>query len=381
VQAVHAFTLAIQAVPALALQTLLPAWVALSVTAGLWLLTAARLGLLVEDRARPRWVVRLVDEPVFCHWGACALGMPLLLAGLLLLAALRIVDGSSLDVPVLLPAARSVALAAYGLALPFAAWGVWGIWRRLRVRRVQIPVDGLAPQFDGYRIVQLSDLHIGSFHTVVVGRRWTHAANQAEPDLCVVTGDLLTSGAAFHADAAAVLASLSATDGVFVSLGNHDQADSDLFSNRLLTTGAHVLRNEWQCIRRGDAALIVAGVDDRYSCRDDLERTLSGRPPGIPTVLLAHDPAVAAAAAGHGVALALSGHTHGGQLGVPGMADIVNLSTVSGQPRSGLRRISGMWHFINAGLGTTGPPLRLGVTPEIAVLVLRCDGCNIPPTQ
>jgi predicted MPP superfamily phosphohydrolase len=325
--------------------------------------------------------VRLVDQPTFCHWGASALALPLFVAGVLLLLGVRTLGGSSPEAPAVLSAARSVALAAYGGALPFAAWGLWGIWWRLSVRRVQIPVAGLPPQFDGYRIVQLSDLHIGSFHTAATGRRWTDAARQAEPDLCVLTGDLLTSGAAFHADAAEVVASLSAPDGIFVSLGNHDQAENEVFSDRLRATGAQVLRNEWRCIRRGGADLVVAGVDDRYSGRDDLERTLAGRPAGVPTVLLVHDPAVATEAAGRGVALALSGHTHGGQLGLPGLSQLVNLSVLSGQPRSGLRRVSGMWHFTSSGLGTTGPPLRLGVTPEIAVLVLRCDGCNIPPTQ
>jgi predicted MPP superfamily phosphohydrolase len=235
----------------------------------------------------------------------------------------------------------------------------------------------LPAAFDGYCVAHLTDLHIGEFDPLGRGLHWADRANAAQPDLCVVTGDFVTSGTGFYTHAARVVGRLRAPDGVFACMGNHDQTDNDSLTALLEERGTVVLRNQWRSIRRGEAELVVAGLDDRYRGEPDLDATLAGRPSGVPTVLLSHDPYVGEDAARRGVQLVLSGHTHGGQIGIPWIGDRANLTLVMRQPRSGLHRMGDTQHYISSGLGTTGPPLRLGVPPEIVLLVLRSRAGNM----
>lgn len=354
----HALTAVVHVVPALAWAAVLPVGAALLLAVGLWLVTALRLHALALDRRRPRWLTLLVDEPVFWHWGGCVLALALLLPALpvALLAGFAATWG---------------ALAAYTLGLLVSAWSVWGIRRTPRVRRVEVRIAGLPPELDGYTIAQLSDLHIGSFDPPARGARWVEQCNALEPDLTVVTGDLVTSGVEFYDDTAELLGRLRARDGVLVTMGNHDQWDAERFIAAIRARGPRVLLNEWTSIMRDGATLVVAGLDDRYSRRDDLERTLSGRPEGAPTLLLSHYPDFFELAAEQGVDLVLSGHTHGGQIGLPLVGERYNIATLAHQRPRGLFRSGPSQLYVNAGLGTTGPPMRLGVPPEIALLVLR----------
>jgi predicted MPP superfamily phosphohydrolase len=260
-----------------------------------------------------------------------------------------------------------------------SGWGIWGERRRLKIRRIEIGVVGLPAAFDGYRIAQLSDLHIGSYDGVERGLEWAAAANELGADLAVVTGDLVTDRTCFYDDAARVISSLRAPDGVFVSMGNHDQWDNDLLTERIEALGPRVLRNAWHAVERGGATLVVAGLGDRFTGKDDLEATLRGRPHGAPTVLLAHYPKSFEAAAGRGVEVVLSGHTHGGQIGLPFVGERINVALLTGQHCRGVVRRGPSTLYVNAGLGTTGPPIRLGIAPEIALIVLRVqEGVPLP---
>lgn len=350
----HGLTTLVHAVPTLALGAALPAWVALPVGVVISALTSLRLHRLALDRKRSRWVTLVLDEPLFLHWGACFVGLPLLVLGL--------PAGFGFGV-----AATRVALGCYAVGLVVAAWAIWGRRRLVRVRRLEIEIPGLPASFEGYRIAQLSDLHIGSFDPKPRGLGWARRTNRLGADLIVVTGDLVTSGTAFYEDVADVIAALSAPDGIVVSLGNHDQWDPVRLVQAIEARGPRVLRNEWMRLERNGETLVVAAVDDPYSGRDDLERALAGRP-DAPTVLLAHYPTFFEPAAEHGVELVLSGHTHGGQIG---LGDRLNIATLVGQHARGLVRRGRSSLYVNAGLGTTGPPMRLGIPPEIALLVLR----------
>jgi predicted MPP superfamily phosphohydrolase len=262
---------------------------------------------------------------------------------------------------------------ALAAGMIIAALGAAGALRqRPRISSRDIFISGLPPAFDGYRVVQISDLHCGPF---VQGRRvaeWVAAVNHQKPDLVAVTGDFIASGSAFVPVVAAALAKLSARDGVFASMGNHDYfTDGEALVDALEGAGMSVLRNRGIEIRRAGAAIYLAGVDDTWTRRHDVDKALSGRTPGIPVVLLAHDPALFPEAARHGVDLTLSGHTHGGQLGLPFVARRLNLARLMTRFTSGLYRSGSSTLYVNRGLGTTGPPVRLGVAPEIAVLTLR----------
>lgn len=354
--------------PALAWFLLFPWWAALALALGTWAVSAARIRRLFADPPRPRWVRRLIDEPIYLHFAAGLLALPLLLLGLLGAGLAGCAHGGGASLSASLPGAL---VGAFGAGLLLSGWGLWGRRRFVRRRVIEVPVERLHPDLEGYRIVQLSDLHIGSYDDRARGLQWATLANALSPDLVVVTGDLVTSGTAYYGDVAEVLARLRAKDGVFVVLGNHDQWDAAALASVIESRGPRVLANEHVRIERGRGAFTLAGVDDAYSGRDDVELTLSGRPEDLPTVLLAHYPDFFAAAARHGVDLTLSGHTHGGQLGVPFLADRLNLASLLGQPSRGLFQRGSSSLYVNAGLGTTGPPLRIGVAPEIAVLVLR----------
>ena len=364
-------TAAAQLAPALAWLVLTPWWVAVPLTLAGWGFTSFRVRRLLGDPRRPRWVVRFIDEPMFLGWGAGLLALPLLLAGALVLCAGSLAGCTPGVSAGLAASAAPAVLGAFGGGLLLAGWGLWGRRRRVRVREVEVPIRDLHPDLEGYRIAQLSDLHVGSYDDRDRGLEWASLANTLEPDLVVVTGDLVTSGTAYYRDVAEVLGKLRAKDGVFVVLGNHDQWDAEALERALRERGLRVLRNEQVRISRGAGAFTLAGVDDPYSGSDDIERTLVGRPSELPTVLLAHYPDFFRHAAARGVELTLSGHTHGGQLGVPFLADRLNLASALGHKPRGLFREGESWLYVNAGLGTTGPPLRLGVAPEVALIRLR----------
>jgi len=372
----HTLTAAAHLVPAAALHAVLKPWVAAALSFVLWVLTATRLRTLARDPPRPRWVVRFWDEPIFCHWAACVFGLLLLVLAALCLGVV-LVTGVSLPPAPFRPGRvglSELGLLAYGAGFALSAWGTWGERRRLRVRTLEIPIAGLDPALDGLRVAHLSDLHIGGFDSVAEGRRWVDRANALTPDIVAVTGDLVTSGTHWYEDAAEVIGRLRGRRGVFVSLGNHDQWDAPKLVTLLERSGARVLRNAWQLVDAAEGAIVVAGLDDRYTKRDDLALTLDGRPPGVPTVLLAHYPESFSAAAGYGVALVLSGHTHGGQIGVPFFAERLHLGMLTRHASRGLYRRGASTLFVSAGLGTTGPPLRLGIPPEIALFILKSVG-------
>jgi predicted MPP superfamily phosphohydrolase len=325
-----------------------------------WLVVSVRFRRLALDKRRARWLTAGVDLPLFTHWGASLLSTSFFAVAAPLSVLLF---GTS--------ALLSTAQGAYAAGFLLSAWAVWVRRRWVRVVEIDVALPDLDAAFSGYRIVHLSDLHIGSYDSKERGFVWTALANSLDPDLVAVTGDLVTSGVEFYPDVADVLSTLRARDGVVVSLGNHDQWDGPAFARVLEGAGTVILRNTSRIIRRGASEIVVAGLDDRFTGRDDLDAALVGRSDGAPTVLLSHYPDFFEAAAARGVELVLSGHTHGGQIGVPFAADAWNLARLTGQKSRGLYRSGASQLFVNAGLGTTGPPMRLGVAPEIAVLVLR----------
>jgi predicted MPP superfamily phosphohydrolase len=243
---------------------------------------------------------------------------------------------------------------------------------RVRIVRRDVPIASLPEAFDGYRIVQISDLHCGPFAS---GRRvsgWVRRVNSLEADVVAVTGDLIASGTTFVSVVASALGGLTARDGVFAAMGNHDYfGDGEHMARALGDAGLSVLRNEGVELLRDGARIFVAGVDDTWTGRDDVDKALARRPRGVPTVLLAHDPVLFTAAAARGVDLTLSGHTHGGQLGVPFFARRWNLARVITRFTTDLYREGQSMLYVNRGLGTTGVPIRMLVAPEIAVLTLR----------
>jgi hypothetical protein len=339
--------------------------IGVALTASMWL-AAGRIRGQLYDSPRSWWTIHLVDTPYFVHWCACVFTVipsVLALLGVALSDLLR-------DVPLHLPYAFLQGV--YGVGLVVGVWGVVVRRRLLAVQRVTLHFKDLPAAFDGYRIAHLSDLHIGSMTPKARALRWVARANAEKPDLAVVTGDFVTNGVAFHEDIANAVGELRGAEGTFASMGNHDYfGDGEPLLSLLAERGVQVLRNAGVALRRNEHTVYLAGIDDTWTRRADLERTLAGRAEDDFCVLLAHDPDVFPDAAARGVHLTLSGHTHAGQVAVPFLSRVLSLSHLAHRFHTGVYRRGPHTLFVHPGMGTTGPPIRVGAAPTLALLTLR----------
>lgn len=240
--------------------------------------------------------------------------------------------------------------------------------RTARVVTVDIPIAGLPSALHGFRIVQITDIHVGP----TIGERYVEAiveaVNQLEPDLVAITGDLVDGGVAELARHVAPLQRLASRHGSYFVTGNHEYYSGvHAWMAHLPRLGIEVLHNRHVVIEQGDARLVLAGVSD-YSAghfdashRSDPHVALAGAPADAGAkVLLAHQPRSAAAAAKAGFDLQLSGHTHGGQF-LPW-----NFFVRFQQPfTAGLHAIDQLRIYVSRGTGYWGPPKRFGAPSEI----------------
>jgi hypothetical protein len=338
------------------------AWAAMGV---LLFVGRARAGM-PDRKGRSMTVVRLVDIPYFIHWCACLWTLIPAVLGTVIAPIADVIRG----VPVHLPGAWYLGWYLSGLLI--SGYGILIRRRWFRVVERDVVVPGLDPRLDGLRVAHLSDLHIGTMAPRSWGLRWAKAANAAKPDLAVVTGDMVTSGTDFHEDVAEVVGALRGTLGVYASMGNHDYfGEGEPLISHLKARGVRVLRNEGTAIEHKGAKLWLAAIDDTWTRRDDVTRAMAACPEGVASVLLAHDPNRFDDAAAAGANLVLSGHTHGGQIGVPFLYRWANLASFSYPYSIGFYRKETSVIYVHPGLGTTGPPMRLGLAPEVTILILR----------
>lgn len=241
------------------------------------------------------------------------------------------------------------------------------------VRHIDVPLHNLPPAFDGFKIAQISDLHVGP----TIGRRYARKVveitNALMPDAVALTGDFVDGTVADFAADVAPLADLRAPEGVFYVTGNHEYFwDAGQWIAVFKQLGARVLVNEHALIHRGNATIAMAGVTDistRYMTGVHAfspQRALAGVPQDMTKILLAHQPISFTAAAEAGADLQLSGHTHAGQY-----FPFTLLIGFFQRYVRGLNRHGNMWVYVNSGTGYWGPPLRTGAPPEITLLTLR----------
>jgi predicted MPP superfamily phosphohydrolase len=341
----------------------LVAWLA-GLAGALLFIGRARAG--AADAPRGRFIPLFVDIPYFIHWCACVWCIVPSLVSLVVAPIACIAQGKPIALPL------GFYMWTYAAGLIVCGYGILVRRRWFVVKDVDVKVKGLDPSFDGFTIAHLSDLHIGTLTTKAWGERWTRAANARNPDIAVVTGDMVTSGIAYHKDIAEVVATLKAKDGVYVAMGNHDYfGEGEPLVSLINARGPRVLRNEGTVLTRGAARLYLAAIDDTWTRRDDMKKALADRPEGVPTILLAHDPERFRQAAERGVELTLSGHTHGGQIAFPFLYRWISLSHIAHHFHVGLYAKGDAQLYVHPGLGTTGPPMRLGVAPAVVMLHLR----------
>jgi uncharacterized protein len=254
-----------------------------------------------------------------------------------------------------------------------AAAGIAQVLAGPRVKDVDVPLAGLPAGFDGFRIAQVSDLHVGP----TIGRRYAEKVvrmvNALQPDLIALTGDLIDGPVERERDRVAPIAGLEARHGAFYITGNHEYHwGAPRWLEEFRRFGLRVLANEHAVISQGNEAIVVAGVTDHSTRhfddarKSDPGRAFHGAPSGTTKILLAHQPISYQRAEAEGVDLQLSGHTHGGQY-----FPFSLLIRFFQKYYKGLNRHGQMWIYVNRGTGYWGPPLRALVPAEITLITLR----------
>ncbi len=235
----------------------------------------------------------------------------------------------------------------------------------------EVTLDKLPKEFDGLRIVQLSDVHVGP----TIGRSFVEkmvaTANSLSPDLVAITGDLVDGSVANLGKHTEPLKDLQAAIGRYFVTGNHEYySGADEWIDEMGRLGIPTLRNESVRVERNGHSFLLAGVTDhradQFGDPPDLRRALRRRKEGEEVVLLAHQPREIDEAKKQDVGLQLSGHTHGGQFWPWNWAVYLVQPVVAGLARFGRTQI-----YVNSGTGYWGPPMRLGTQSEITLITLR----------
>jgi predicted MPP superfamily phosphohydrolase len=265
-------------------------------------------------------------------------------------------------------------------AAPFVA-GAYGLfYGRLNLETTyqRIKLRGLPKAFEGFRIVQLSDLHISPFMTAEEIRRYVAIANQLKAELVVLTGDFLTWDPTAEGAVVQALSALKAPFGVFGCLGNHEiyTETQDSITRLFAAQRTYILRQARMPVQVGVDALNLIGVDfqGRHGPPLPTNAYLRGverlMMPDTVNILLTHNPNSFDRAAQLGIDLSLAGHTHGGQLSLEFAHRGLAVGHWDYPYFSGWYERNGSQLYVNRGIGTIGFPIRLGARPEITVLEL-----------
>jgi predicted MPP superfamily phosphohydrolase len=292
----------------------------------------------------------------------------LVLAGFLL-------DRGAFDAGVLF--AGTVGLLAIGAAM---AHGYTLGQRRVWVNQLEVELPNLPEALDGFRVAQLSDIHLGPFMSAQDVSSHVDRVNGLAADLIAITGDI-TDGLEHAVHTFPALAGLRAPSGVVAILGNHDVGTGATAVKAALEryTDFVVLDDDVHVVKREGERLWVIGLMDRgldwarglRRC-PTLERLYRGVPCGEPVVVLSHRPDLFPHAAELGCPLVLSGHTHGGQVGVPWSSGrVASLARFMTRWPRGTYRLGHSVLHVNLGLGMTGQPVRVATPREITVITLR----------
>ncbi|RKP51929.1 metallophosphoesterase [Pararobbsia silviterrae] len=294
-----------------------------------------------------------------------------LLRDVVLVVALSVALLAHTSVPVLWRDLSGVAVPV--LALVFSVVGFVNARRRARIKHVDVPIDDLPSALDGFRIAQISDIHVGPTIRQKYVDAIVDAVNDLHADVIAITGDVVDGGVEQLSAHTRPLGRLHAEHGVYLVTGNHEYySGAHAWVEEFRRIGLNVLLNEHVVIRHGGVPVVIAGVTD-YSGghfdpahESDPTAALAGAPADATVrLLLAHQPRSAHAAADAGYTLQLSGHTHGGQF-FPW-----NFFVRVQQPfTAGLNKVRSLWVYTSRGTGYWGPPKRLFAPSEITLVRL-----------
>ncbi|WP_256760582.1 metallophosphoesterase [Cohnella sp. WQ 127256] len=264
-------------------------------------------------------------------------------------------------------------LGLLGVASLSGAYARWIEPYWIEVNRISIKLANLPSSFHNFQIVHFSDLHLGFNSKPEQLSELVEQIQQIKPDLICFTGDLLDHSTAYISEAVDLFAQLKAPYGQYAVLGNHDA-----FGNRRAVTqglsqaGFHVLHNEHIVLKKSSHKIYVAGVDDPWVGKPDIDRALLHIPEDACTLLLAHEPDYADQYGRLPVDLQLSGHSHGGQVQIPFIGPLYT-------PPHGSKYTNGLYQIPNSrlqvyttrGIGMTRLPIRFNCRPELTVITLK----------
>jgi predicted MPP superfamily phosphohydrolase len=271
-----------------------------------------------------------------------------------------------------------MALGVTGLGLSGFTYGHYleSNWVEITTLRLKLP--GLAPEFGGYRLVQISDIHLD--HKGMTRSRLAeimNLINELQPDLVAITGDFITVAhdggpQIFVEDLAPALSLLTPRDATVAVLGNHDQERDPVTVRRAMQmSGIIDLSNAVHTLQRNKATLHIAGVDDLWTGQDRLDLVLERLPAEGAAILLAHEPDFANSSAKTGrFGLQISGHSHGGQVILPFLGPPIVPRYARDYP-VGLYQVGKLTLYTNRGLGTVPPRIRINCRPEITLFILE----------
>lgn len=275
-------------------------------------------------------------------------------------------------------------------ALGVMGWFAFGFiegWKRLELKHITFTSPDLPPYFDGYRLVQITDFHLGSFppgNDFV--QKVVDATNNEEPDMILFTGDLVNNQASEVEPYLDTLGQLHASDGIYSIWGNHDYCEygnnhsiGALKRNRRMlygyqeSLGWHQLMNEHHVVSHGMASIAVIGVENPgqppFTNRSNLKKAMKGLGPDMFKILLSHDPHHwRREVVGKKIQLTLAGHTHAGQLKIGKWTP----ARMAFKEWGGAYRIGEQMLYVSSGIGGSFP-FRLGAWPELTVITLKRD--------
>ncbi|MEY5130127.1 MAG: hypothetical protein RL734_194 [Bacteroidota bacterium] len=265
--------------------------------------------------------------------------------------------------------------------LPFiiTAQGVLHTIYDIETKEIELVLPGLSRNLDGIRLLQISDIHTGSYFGTGYLQEVVHIINKQKADIIAITGDYVNFDPDELQIYLPILRQLHAQIGIYGSLGNHDHYMTGIKHKQLCTmirsTGIDLLINNARTLQINNADLIIAGTDNTGFNQKfgDLTQTFDGVSKEATSILMAHDPTYwKMEILDSGLAdLTLSGHTHGGQIGIEFLGEAYSPAQFVYEQWSGLYMQHDKYLYVNRGLGTVGPPIRVGIPPEITVITLR----------
>ncbi|MDT3737952.1 MAG: metallophosphoesterase [Candidatus Kapabacteria bacterium] len=291
---------------------------------------------------------------------------------------------AKLDIPAKVIKSRrhfmgNVAWSVAGIPYLLAVKGLVFTINELKIFRESIYFHKLPAALDGLKIVQISDLHLGTFMTPEPLNRLKSLVNSLNPDLIFITGDFVNFRYEELDAGEELLRGLKSNYGTFACLGNHDHYMTDIDHQKLIkrinNTGVQLLINENRVLNIRGKEINLASIDNYGSKQTygDFNKAFEGLSDDNVTIFLSHDPKTwdSHIVGKRNVDLTLSGHTHGGQVALEFMGYDLSLAKVMYKQYKGLYSSGNQYLYVNSGIGVSGPPIRLGINPEVTLITLK----------